>query len=115
MGKADPGTTVTETTSGLSAVASASGIYQIAGVPLAMGANPLTVQCTDAAGNVASTSITLTRGAAPAGGNPVLAWNRAALDAIKLDASDPPQRPRGLANAQAAVFDALNSIGAIRS
>ncbi|MBV8230348.1 MAG: phosphatase PAP2 family protein [Planctomycetaceae bacterium] len=43
-------------------------------------------------------------------GNSVINWNAAALQAIRVDNTPPPQAARNLAMVQAAVFDAVNAI-----
>ncbi|MBV8266141.1 MAG: hypothetical protein JO252_07430, partial [Planctomycetaceae bacterium] len=43
-------------------------------------------------------------------GNSVITWNAAALQAIRVDNTPPPQAARNLAMVQAAVFDAVNAI-----
>jgi hypothetical protein len=43
--------------------------------------------------------------------NPVLAWNRIALDTIRFDNTPPPAAARQLAMLHVAMFDAVNSLG----
>src|SRR5205085_7941785 len=40
----------------------------------------------------------------------VLRWNQAALEAVRLDASTPPEVSRNLALVQGAVLDAVNAV-----
>ena len=42
--------------------------------------------------------------------DPVIDWNNAALDAIRIDRTAPPVAARALAIIQTAVFDSVNSI-----
>jgi len=42
--------------------------------------------------------------------DPVLFWNRAALDAVRFDQTVPPMASRSLAIVHAAIFDAVNSL-----
>jgi hypothetical protein len=109
IGQSDPGVTLALVGTPLSALASGSGVFQIPGVALAMGANTLTVRATDLAGNTSSASLTVTRGA-PGGPNAVIVWNQAILSAIQLDATDPPHASRALAMVQSAVYDAVSAI-----
>lgn len=95
---------------GLSALASQSGDFQLTGVPLEVGDNELTVETLDEAGNTTSAQVTITRNDVAASLDPVLRWNQTVLDAIKRDASTPPQASRFLAMVQLAVFDAVNNI-----
>jgi hypothetical protein len=110
VGQTDPGVTVSVVGTNLSAQAAGSGAFQIPGVSLAVGANPLQVTATDAAGNTSTASRTVTRSSSSAPPNAVIVWNQAALVAIQTDATDPLFASRGLAMVQAAVFDAANAI-----
>jgi hypothetical protein len=110
VGQTSPALPVTLVGTGLTVLASGTGVFQIPDVTLALGANPLTVQVVDIAGNTSRYALTVTR-TNPAGRpNAVLAWNQAALSAIQKDASDPLVASRGLAMVQAAVYDAVNAI-----
>jgi hypothetical protein len=106
---AEPGATITLAGQGLTTVAGAGGTFVLPDVGLAMGDNLLTLTATDVAGNVATLSRTLTR-IAQVQQDPVLAWNAIALNAIKLDVSDPPNATRVLAIQSIAVYDTLAAI-----
>jgi hypothetical protein len=110
VGTADPGDTLTLVGTGLTALASATGGFEIPGVSLVMGANTLTVQASDLAGNTSSSSLTVTRGKPPTTPNAVIVWNQATLSAIQTDGTDPQFASRGMAMVQLAVFDSVNAI-----
>jgi hypothetical protein len=111
VGHTDPGVSLSLVGTQLTALASATGAFQIPGVELALGDNPLTVQATDSAGHSSTFSRTVTRSASiTRPPNEVLVWNQATLNAIEQDGMDPLFASRGLAMAQAAVFDAVNAV-----
>jgi hypothetical protein len=111
VGQADPGITLTLVGAGLTSQASGSGNFQIPGVSLNMGANTLSVEATDQAGNTSSTSLTVMRGSSTsAQANAVIVWNQATLNAIETDGTDPLMASRALAMVQAAVYDAVNNV-----
>lgn len=95
---------------GLGTVPNGDGGFQFPDVMLHAGQNSFTVQATDVAGNIATFSRTITRETATPAADPVLTWNRTALEAIKLDASTPPVASRNLAIVSLAMFDAVNAI-----
>jgi hypothetical protein len=114
VGHTDPGETVTLEKGGATvatALASNTGTFQFAGVPLALGANPLTARVEDVAGNVRTFDLTLTRVAPdPNRQDVTLRWEQATLDAIRLDATAPPVASRALAMVSTAVFDAVSAV-----
>jgi hypothetical protein len=111
VGQTSPGVSVGVVGTGLTALASGSGAFQIPGVGLDLGANDLTVMATDAAGHTNHYTRTVTRSTTSSDqSNAVLVWNRATLKAIEQDGTDPLFASRGLAMVQAAVFDAVNAI-----
>jgi hypothetical protein len=77
---------------------------------LNVGLNTFMVQSVDVAGNTASLSQMITREETAAGADVVLTWNRAALEAIRLDATAPPVATRNLAIVSLAMYDAVNAI-----
>ena len=111
IGHSDPGVTLSLVGTTLTAMASNTGGFQIPNVSLAVGANTLTVEATDQAGNTSSYSLTVTRGTAISSQpNPVIVWNQATLNAIQTDGTNPLMASRALAMVQAAVYDAVNNV-----
>ena len=108
VGVTEPGASLTLTETGAASQSSNFGEFQFPNVSLAC-ANSFTVQSEDLAGNKNQSTRVLTR---VSGGqtNAVIAWNQAALNAITLDATDPPHASRNLAMVQSAVYDAVNAI-----
>lgn len=84
-------------------VADASGQFRIT-IELAEGADGLTLEARDAWGRTATTLVDATRG------NAVVAWNAAALEAIRRTGTSPPVASRALAIIQASVYDAVNAV-----
>ncbi len=60
-GQSDPNTLIELVGLGLTATSDSNGRFQFAAVPLVIGANPLTVRASDAAGNQSSFSLSVTR------------------------------------------------------
>jgi hypothetical protein len=110
VGQTGPGDTVTLLSTGETTVASNTGAFQLTNVALALGANPLTVQASDAAGQTSSYSLTVQRQPATGGPDPVIQWNQITLKAIALDADPPTVASRSLAMESLAVFDAVSAI-----
>ena len=111
VGETSPGVMLSLVGTGLTALASDTGGFQIPSVDLAVGANTLTVEAIDGAGNSSSNSLTVTRSAtAPSEPDPVIVWNEATLSAIQTDGTDPDMASRALAMVQAAVYDTVNNI-----
>uniref|UniRef100_UPI003CF3B8E5 Ig-like domain-containing protein n=1 Tax=Massilia sp. TSP1-1-2 TaxID=2804649 RepID=UPI003CF3B8E5 len=108
-GQAEIGATITLASQNLSTVVGAGGTFVLPGVALTPGENVLTLSATDAAGNSATLTRTLTR-VAQQQPDPVLAWNAIALAAIKLDVSNPTVATRMLAIQSIAVYDVLAAI-----
>jgi hypothetical protein len=86
------------------------GNFQFDNIGLALGANVLTAQAIDIAGNTQNFALTVERVAQPPSGNAVLQWNAAALNAIQLSALDPVTAARALAMESVAVLDSINAI-----
>ncbi len=82
--------------------ADARGNYS-AVLRLPVGLAELNVACVDRSGEVASTSLTITRG------DVVIDWNVTALNAIRTAKSNPPLAARNLAVMHLAVFSAVNA------
>ena len=110
VGQTDANVTLTLVGTGLTALSSGTGAFQIPGVNLAVGADTLTVVATDQAGNTSSYSLTVTRSTASSQPNAVIVWNQATLNAIQTDGTDPLMSSRALAMVQAGVYDAVNNI-----
>jgi hypothetical protein len=110
VGQTDPNITVALAGTGITALTTSTGAFQIPGVPLALGDDRLTVVATNKAGNTSQTSATIHRDPGQAGANQVITWDQIALQEIEDDASTPEYASRGLAIMSASVYDALNSI-----
>ncbi|MFN9694218.1 MAG: Ig-like domain-containing protein, partial [Synechococcaceae cyanobacterium] len=114
IGQGQGGVTVSLRGTALRAVISGDGAFQLTEVPLATGNNVLTLDLLDGNGNsVASRELPLTLeppAIGPKPEDPVLAWNRVALEAIQRDASLPPYATRALAMQAIAVLDTLAAI-----
>ena len=110
-GVAQEGDTVTLAGQNLSVVVGAGGAFVLPGVALNLGANLLTLNTVDAAGNVGTAPLqrTITRTAAVQT-DAVLVWNDIALRAIQLDVTDPPVATRNLALVSLAQYDTLAAI-----
>ena len=112
VGTATPGAAVQLTGSGnsLSTTAAADGHYAIADVSLTAGANAITVNATDRAGNTGGNSTTITRLAGSGGSDVVLTWDAIVRAAITRDADAPTVGSRTLAIESLAVYDTLAAI-----
>ncbi len=113
VGQASPGNTITLVGTSSSALASATGTFQIPGVTLTPGENVLTVQAVNPAGKTADSSaltVTYTPPTTATPPNAVILWNQATLNAIQNDGTDPLMASRALAMVQAAVYDAVNNV-----
>ncbi len=86
------------------------GTFRIPNVSLAQGSNSFTVQAADLAGNTSERQQVFMRDAEVGVTDPVLRWNQAALEAIRLDATPPPIATRGLAMVSIAMLDVVNAI-----
>ena len=62
------------------------------------------------AGNASAFQTTLHRVDSPGAQDPVLFWNQAALEAIRLDATTPPVATRNLAMMHAAIYDVVSNL-----
>lgn len=95
-------------------ITGSDGQFQLPEVPLAGGTNVLVLDQLNASGEVvASRELLLTREFADdpdAPVDPVLAWNRMALEAIRSDAALPTNATRALAMQSIAVLDTLAAI-----
>lgn len=110
-GHTEPGAVLTLVQTGATALANTSGAFFFPSVDLTLGDNLLTVVARDKAGNTSESSQTFVRIAATgAVVDPVLEWNRAAIEAIRLDADTPPEATRGLAILHSAILDVVNAI-----
>ncbi len=93
------------------AKAANNGKFLFPNIAIADGANTLTSRVIDLAGNTGpSTQTTITRVVETGVVDPVLLWNNAALNAIRLDATDPPLASRNLAMLSQAIFDVANAV-----
>ena len=114
IGTTEPGAQVTllagGATTGPTTVAQSNGTFEFYSVNLALGRNDFTVVASDAVGNSSRTTHTFTRLASTGQADPVLDWNHQALEAIRLDAGNPPKSSRSLAIVQAAILDVVNAI-----
>ncbi len=110
VGQTDPNIIVTLATLNRSALSSSSGMFQFAGFPLELGDTLVAVEAHDAAGNASAFQTTLHRVASTGAPDPVLFWNRAALETIQRDATTPPVAARNLALLQAAVYDVVSNL-----
>ena len=110
IGRADPNVTVILLPSGARTKSDDIGLLQFPGVALGPGENVVTARVLDAAGHVADATLTITRVGEPSAADPVLAWVRMTLEAIRGDAVAPPVATRDLAIVSAAIFDAVAAI-----
>ena len=110
LGATEPGVSVQLVETSSIALANNTGGFQFQSVPLVLGDNLFTSVAADAAGNVAQTQTTIKRVETAALLDPVLRWNQAVLDAIRLDASNPTYASRGMAMVHAAIYDAVSAI-----
>ena len=77
---------------------------------LDIGDNVLSFEATDVAGNASAFHTTLHRIDSSGAPDPVLFWNRTALEAIRLDATTPPVATRILAMMHAAMYDVVSNL-----
>ncbi len=110
LGATVPGISVTLVETSSTALASNTGGFQFVSVPLNLGDNTFTSVATDAAGNVGQTPTVIRRVEATAQQDPVLRWNQAVLDAVRLDASYPTFASRAMAMVHTAIYDAVNAV-----
>ena len=111
IGRADPNVTITLLPSGArDQIPDDAGLLQFPSVALGPGKNVVTARVVDAAGHAADATLTITRVGEPSAADPVLAWVRMTLEAIRGDAVSPPVATRDLAIVSAAVFDAVAAI-----
>ncbi|SCX42366.1 Ig-like domain-containing protein [Nitrosospira sp. Nsp1] len=109
VGSSDPGASISVVGTSISALANNLGNFQLAGIVLRDGANVLTLRATDAAGNTSDRSITFQR-TGEVTQDQALFWNHQALEAIRLDVTDPPIATRLLAMVSLAIYDSLAAI-----
>ena len=83
--------------------ANAQGKYHFT-VRLPVGQATFQVECTDKAGQTATTDLTAAKG------DVLIDWNTTALNAVRAGKTNPPLAARNLAMVQLAVYDAVNSI-----
>ena len=87
------------------------GSFRFQSVPLGSGGNVFTTNVVDLAGNIGPSSQTVLTRIVEAGiTDPILRWNSAALEAIRLDASTPLVASRNLAMLSQATFDVVNAV-----
>ena len=110
IGRADPNVTIILLPSGARTKSDDAGLLRFRGVALGPGENVLTARVQDAAGHAADATLTITRVGEPSAADPVLAWVRMTLEAIRGDAVAPPVATRDLAIVSAAIFDAVAAI-----
>ncbi|MCC7082795.1 MAG: phosphatase PAP2 family protein, partial [Burkholderiales bacterium] len=108
-GAAEAGTVLTLLPGGAQTLAALDGSFQFADVVLAEGANALTVQAADLAGNRSSFERTLLREGEVAA-DAVLFWNQQALEAVRRAVSDPTFATRMLAMVSIAQYDTIAAI-----
>ncbi len=89
---------------------SGDGLFRLPNIVLATGANSISVQATDLAGNTSQAQQTFMRMEDSGFTDPVLHWNEATLEAIRLDATPPPMAARGMAMVSLAMLDVVNAI-----
>ncbi|MBO0717711.1 MAG: hypothetical protein J2P55_10310, partial [Rhizobiales bacterium] len=118
-GQSDPGVAITLTLANgttLSTVTDTKGHFQFGNVALAPGANTLSAQATDDAGNTSKFTITLQHNAPTSSqSDSVLQWDQITLQAIQSAADDPIVASRVLALESLAVYDTINSIDGTQS
>ena len=110
IGRADPNVTIILLPSGARTRSDDAGLLRFPGVALGPGENVVTARVLDAAGHAADATLTITRVGEPSAADPVLAWVRMTLEAIRGDAVAPPVATRDLAIVSAAIFDAVAAI-----
>jgi hypothetical protein len=87
-----------------------AGTFRFDNVALPLGDQSFTVRATDLAGNATEFSRTISRVSPAVAVDPVLEWNRVAIEAIRSDASPPPLASRSLAMVHAAIYDVVNAL-----
>ncbi|SEF48157.1 Ig-like domain (group 3) [Nitrosospira multiformis ATCC 25196] len=109
VGTSEPGVSISVVGTSISALANNLGNFQLAGISLQDGANVLTLRAIDAAGNTSERSLTFQR-TGEITQDQALFWNSKALEAIRLDVTDPPIATRLLAMVSLAIYDSLAAI-----
>ena len=110
IGRADPNITIILLPSGAQTKADDAGLLQFPGVALVPGENVVTARVVSTAGQAIDTPLTITRVGKPSPVDPVLAWVRMTLEAIRGDAVTPPVATRDLAIVSVAIFDTVSAI-----
>ena len=110
VGTTEPGAGLTLVQTGATGLASNTGSFFLPDIALALNQNVITIQARDLAGNLGQATRTFTRVPATDQTDPVLDWNHQALEAIRLDAENPPEATRSLAIMHAAILDTVNAI-----
>jgi hypothetical protein len=108
-GQTETNATVRLLNTDLTATADALGHFELTNVRLVLGANSLTVEAIDAAGNRSLITQTMTRLASD-GSDTVLDWNATGLQAVRYDRSAPPIAAYNMALVHTAIYDAVNAI-----
>ncbi|MBD2152111.1 Ig-like domain-containing protein [Pseudanabaena sp. FACHB-1277] len=109
LGQTEANISVTLQGTAIASISDATGKFALNNVPLTLGDNALTVIAKDLAGNSSTFNLLLKR-VVQTNSDVVLDWNATLLNAIYTDKTTPPVASRNMAIAQAAVFDAINSI-----
>ncbi|MDN5873143.1 MAG: Ig-like domain-containing protein, partial [Sinobacteraceae bacterium] len=109
VGSSDPAASISLVGTSISALANNLGNFQLAGIALQDGANVLTLRASDAAGNTSERSLTIQR-SGEVTQDQALFWNHQALEAIRLDVTDPSIATRRLAMVSLAIYDSLAAI-----
>jgi membrane-associated phospholipid phosphatase len=110
IGRAEPNVTIVLLPSGARTKSDDTGLLQFPSVALGPGENVVTARVLGAVGHAADATLTITRLGEASAADPVLAWVRMTLEAIRGDAVAPPVATRDLAIVSAAIFDAVSAI-----
>ena len=110
VGHSDPNIRVSLNNAAASALASNAGAFLFPDVSLVTGDNLFSSVAVDVAGNESAASTLIHRIGVLAQVDPVLRWNQAALEAVRIDASSPPIATRNLAMVSLAMFDVVSAV-----
>ncbi len=89
---------------------SGDGSFRVPEFALNVGRNRVALAVTDLAGNSSTAEAEFIRSENSLAVDPVLRWNQAILESIKLDATAPPVATRGMAMMSIAMLDVINAI-----
>ena len=115
-GRSTPGATLAlqpfgTLTAPITATARADGTFSIPGVPLALGANSVSITASDVSGPGATLTASILRDPAPVlSANPVLTWNQQLLNSMQALALDPEMGSRAMALESVAVQDTIAAV-----